>query len=162
MKKEIDMLELQNTETKISTKLLPTIKIHGIGEATKEEIAECIQFITGNQPALISINENAEPDYRKAFVRLKKEEYYTLIRESPIRIMCGLRSLRYEKFISVRTCKLCCCIGDTSEFCKCENIEKEIGEESKSKRKCPNCVLEEYRKNISGGGTTVAKLKKWP
>ena len=66
--KEIDKLEHENTETNISEKLLSTIKIHGIGDTTKEEIAEYILSIAGDRSSLISINKNAEPNHRKAFV----------------------------------------------------------------------------------------------
>lgn len=115
MKTERDKLKLVNTETKISTKLLPTVKIHGIEEATKQELAECIQFVTGNLPILISINDNAEPKYRKVFVRLKNEDYCSLNRESTTR-MCDIKSLRYEKFISIRMCNLRKSIGHIVGF----------------------------------------------
>lgn len=102
MKREIDNLKLQDTETKEASKLLPTIKVHDIENTTKEDLEESIALITGNKRALTSINTKVEYKFKRAFIRLNKEDYYKLIKESPNRISypSGMRNTYQFEFVN--------------------------------------------------------------
>lgn len=105
MSEEIQKLKLENVEAAIIQ--------WGLEGTTKGKINKAVGRITGTILNLASLNAKES----SALVRLAKEDYYKLIRESPERIACKYLSIRYEKLISVKNYKKCGKYGHSEDRC---------------------------------------------
>lgn len=146
MKKEIENLQLPNTSIKQARKLSSTIRIFDVGDIEDTDISETIEEITGAKPILITSRISTFTKRRNVTVRLTKEQYYKLIEKSPERLLVEYLSYRYEKFLSVRMCTVCKCLGHTKDYCKLDDKLKPAVTMCEEKRVCASCVLKEVDK----------------
>jgi hypothetical protein len=71
------------------------------------------------------------------------------MRELPKRIPCGYVSLRYERFISVRTCRRCGRYGHSKDQCTtADEYITEIAKKARNVKKCAHCVIERFNEII--------------
>ena len=151
IKSLIDARKIANCDTKLATKLDPTIRITNIHDLSEEDIINGIRNVTGKEPVGVNIVQRAKT--RRAFIRLKKIDYETLMMKTPNELYSyvGFLRLRYELFISVSKCRECLKMGHTSETCRNkENSElKTIGKKAEEANKCANCTLKVCRNNDS-------------
>ena len=143
MKTEIENLNIPETKIIHSKKLNPTVRIFDVGQTEDSQLIETIEDITGSKPILISGSVSQVTKKKNVIVRLTKEQFYALNEKSPGRILIEYNSFRYEKFISVRFCRNCKCIGHSSNYCRLDDKYKHVVDKCVETKTCTTCVLKE-------------------
>jgi len=160
MRNLISELQIQGTEVKNSEKLLPTIKMENVENITAEKLQETLISITGNAPNKVDIITTRN-NKKIAFVRLCKDDYYSLINSSPDYIYCSYYRIKYRLIVSVRKCNICFGMGHSGSRCR-YNVDSnrltvsmketlEVSKKAHNEKKCTNCTVELYcEKRLQG------------
>lgn len=145
MKTNLEKLNLPETTAKQSKKLNPTIRIFDVGNVDDNQISEEIEEITGSKPLLVSGKTSIFSKKRNVLVRLTKEQYYSLIEKSPDnKLQVEYNRFRFERYISVRSCRKCKGVGHSEDYCRLKDDFKHVVEACEKNRVCTSCALKEY------------------
>lgn len=139
MVEEIKKLQLSAT-VELARKLQPAKILFGIKEVSEEDLKEAVNRITGNPPTYVSLNTNN----KAAIIRFEKSDYYKFTSMSPSRLTCEYLSCKYEKHVSIRTCKTCKVYGHSADRCKTFNNLIKVTEKAIEQKKCVSCAHGQY------------------
>ena len=124
---------------------MPTIRIFDVGKMEDDQISEDIEEITGSKPLFVSGRTSKFTNKRNVLVRLTNVQYYKLGDKYPNnRLQIEYNRFRFEKYISVRSCRKCSGIGHSDEYCRLDDRLKHVVEACTKRRVCGTCALKEY------------------